>query len=235
VEEKPAGRETDAMTRIYLLVEGQTEEAFVRDLLVPHYARLGLYLTPIIVSTSPGYKGGVVRYEKIKPQIWRLCRQDEGAYVTTLFDLYALPQDFPGKAEAAYPASGNGHQKATFLETHLAQDIGQPNFIPNLMVHEFEALLFVDTRKFAEWVDNYKIVISLGDQARKYATPEDINDSPQTAPSKRILAAMPSYQKTFHGPLLACEIGLDAMRAVCPHFHNWLHRIEALSLSVTAV
>jgi hypothetical protein len=234
VEEKFAGRETYAMTRIYLLVEGQTEEVFVRELLVPHYARLGLYLTPIIVSTSPGYKGGVVRYEKIKPQIWRLCRQDEEAYVTTLFDLYALPQDFPGKDQTAYPASGSGHQKAVFLEAQLAQDIGLANFIPNLMVHEFEALLFVDTRKFAEWVDSYKIVISLGEQAQKYLTPEDINDSPQTAPSKRILAAMPDYQKTFHGPLIACDIGLDAMRAVCPHFHNWLHKIEALSLSATA-
>ncbi len=223
------------MTRVYLLVEGQTEEAFVRELLEPHYARLGLYLTPIIVRTSPGYKGGVVSYAKIKPQLARLCRQDAAAYVTTLFDLYALPQDFPGKDQTAYPASGSGHQKATFLEDHLAHDIGQANFIPNLMVHEFEALLFVDTRKFSEWVDSYKIVISLGDQAQKFLTPEDINESPQTAPSKRILAAMPNYQKTFHGPLIACDIGLDAMRTVCPHFHNWLHKIEALSLVTRGV
>lgn len=216
------------MTRIYLLAEGQTEEVFVRELLVPHYARLGLYLTPIIVSTRPGYKGGVVRYEKIKPQIGRLCRQDEGAYVTTLFDLYALPQDFPGKTDAAYPVTGSGQQKAKFLESQLAQDIDQANFIPNLMVHEFEALLFVDTRKFAEWVDNYRIVISLGDQAQQYPTPEDINDSPQTAPSKRILRAMPGYQKTVHGPLIACEIGLDAMRGACPHFNEWLKKLEAL-------
>lgn len=216
------------MTRVYLLVEGQTEEAFVRELLVPHYARLGLYITPIIVSTRPGYKGGVVRYEKIKPQIGRLCRQDEGAYVTTLFDLYALPQDFPGKTDAAYPVTGSGQQKAGFLESQLAQDIGQANFIPNLMVHEFEALLFVDTRKFAEWVDNYSIVISLGDQAQQYPTPEDINDSPQNAPSKRILRAMPDYKKTVHGPLIACEIGLDAMRGACPHFNEWLKKLEAL-------
>ena len=59
--------------------------------------------------------------------------------------------------------------------------------------------------------------------------PEDINDSPHTAPSKRILAAMPGYQKTFHGPLIACDIGLDAMRAACPHFDHWLKVIEALA------
>lgn len=216
------------MTRVYLLVEGQTEEAFVRELLEPHYARLGLYLIPIIVSTSPGHKGGVVSYAKIKPQLQRLCRQDADARVSTLFDLYALPQDFPGKSDAVYPTNGSGHQKAAFLEAHLAQDIDQANFIPYLMVHEFEALLFVQPSKFADWTDNNNAVITLGDQAQRYVTPEDINDSPKSAPSKRILKAMPGYQKTFHGPLIACEIGLDAMRAVCPHFNEWLEKLEAL-------
>lgn len=216
------------MTRVYLLVEGQTEEAFVRELLEPHYARLGLYLIPIIVRTSPGYKGGVVSYAKIKPQLQRLCGQDDGAHVSTLFDLYALPQDFPGRGDAAYPVHGSGHQKASFLEARLAENIDRANFIPNLMVHEFEALLFVDTQKFAEWTDNNSTVINLGDQAQQYETPEDINDSPKSAPSKRILKVMPSYQKTFHGPLIACEIGLDAMRNACPHFNEWLIRLEAL-------
>lgn len=217
------------MTRVYLLVEGQTEEAFVRELLMPHYARVGLYLTPIIVNTSPGYKGGVVSYAKIKPQLMRLCRQDAGAHVSTLFDLYALPQDFPGKSTVAYPNNGSGQQKAAFLEAQLAQDIGQPNFIPNLMVHEFEALLFVQPEKFSEWTDSRAVLARLSADAQAHATPEDINDSPQTAPSKRILKAMPAYQKTFHGPLIACEIGLDAMRAACPHFHAWLQALEALA------
>jgi hypothetical protein len=45
------------MRRIYLLVEGQTEEAFVNELLTPHYAPMGLFLTPIVVSTSLGHRG----------------------------------------------------------------------------------------------------------------------------------------------------------------------------------
>lgn len=79
------------MSRVYVLVEGQTEEAFVNELLAPHYARIELYLTPIIVSTSAAQKGGVVSYAKVRPQIERLCKQDADAYVTTMFDLYALP------------------------------------------------------------------------------------------------------------------------------------------------
>lgn len=216
------------MIRIYLLVEGPTEEAFVRELLTPHYARMGLYLTPIIVSTSRGYKGGVVSYAKIKPQIVRLCRQDAKAHVSTMFDLYALPGDFPGKAASAYPHQGAGQQKASYLEDALAQDISEANFIPNLLVHEFEALLFTQPEKFAEWTDDKDVVNRLSAAVQSHA-PEDINDGPQTAPSKRVLAAMPGYQKTFHGPLIACEIGLDAMRRTCPHFHAWLQRLEALN------
>lgn len=215
------------MSRVYLLVEGQTEEAFVNELLRPHYARLGLYLIPIIVSTSPGYKGGVVSYAKIKPQIDKLCKQDAGAHVTTLFDLYALPGDFPGKGSPAYPTTGNGKRKAEFLEAELAKDIAQRNFIPNLLVHEFEALLFVQIDAFKQWMDDDRLLEPLR-AVRGTTLPEDINDSPHTAPSKRIVAAMAGYQKTFHGPLIACDIGLDAMRRECPHFAGWLQRLEAL-------
>ena len=216
------------MSRLYVLVEGQTEEAFVRELLVAHYARLGRFLIPIIVSTRPGYKGGVVSYAKVKPQIVRLCRQDPDAFVTTLFDLYALPADFPGKAAPTYPANATGHQKAQFLEAQLAQDINQPNFLANLMVHEYEALLFTQPGMFAQWTDDAEVVNALRAAVANAGSPEDINDSPQTAPSKRILAVMPGYQKTFHGPLIACDIGLDALRQACPHFHAWLLAIEAI-------
>lgn len=230
MEEKPPRWTADKMTRIYVLVEGQTEEVFVRELLVPHYARIGLFLTPIIVETRPGHRGGVVNYEKIKPQIERLCRRDTSAYVSTLFDLYALPQNFPGKTAPNYPAHGSGQQKAEFIEAALGQDIEQRNFIPNLMVHEFEALLFVQPDKFAQWADNETVVARLQAAAQSVGSPEEINDSPLTAPSKRILTNMPSYQKTFHGPLIACDIGLDAMRTSCPHFNVWLNRLEKLAI-----
>lgn len=215
------------MSRVYLLVEGQTEEAFVNELLLPHYARFGIYLTPIIVRTSPGYKGGVVSYAKIKPQIERLCKQDGGAYVSTMIDLYALPRDFPGRNMPAYSAMTTGEQKAAFLEAELANDIGQHNFIPNLLVHEFEALLFTEINAFEEWVDDADVVAPLW-AIRKDLTPEEINDGPQTAPSKRIINVMPGYQKTVHGPLIACGIGLGSIRGACPHFDQWLQRLEAL-------
>ncbi|KQU80690.1 MULTISPECIES: DUF4276 family protein [unclassified Rhizobacter] len=217
------------MKRVHILVEGQTEETFVRELLVEHCARAGVYVTPILLRTSPGHKGGVTRYAKVKPQIARLCRHDSTSVVTTLIDLYALPKDFPGQADADFPIQGRGAQKAEFIEASWAADIDEHNFIPHLMVHEFEALLFVEPERFADWTDTQAVVEQLQAAAAAHHTPEDINDSPHTAPSKRILQAMPAYQKKFHGPLIASEIGLDALRQACPHFGAWLTRVEALA------
>lgn len=215
------------MKRAYLLVEGQTEETFVRELLVPHYARTQVYLTPIIASTSPGHRGGVVSYAKVRPQIERLCKQDATAAVSTMFDLYALPGDFPGRCTPQWVRLHSGADKARLVEREMARDVGQPNFIPYIQLHEFEALLFVDPQYFADWVG--QDIVEKLEKARKNAAPEDINDDPDTAPSRRILKAMPGYQKPVHGPLIANSIGLDAMRAACPHFAEWLGKLDALA------
>ena len=215
------------MSRVYILVEGQTEEAFLQEVMVASYAAKGIYLTPIIVTTSPGHRGGLRSYSKVKPQIDKLCKQDPGAYITTLFDFYALPNDFPG--QGSLPALGlvSGGMKVAHLEQKLGADVGHGNFIPNLMLHEFEALLLTDVEAFAEWTENDVVLTPLR-QVRKTTAPEDINDSPYTAPSKRILGCMKGYQKTFHGPLIASTIGLDAIRTACPHFHDWLVKLDAL-------
>lgn len=216
------------MSRVYIMVEGQTEEAFLQEVMVAPYAAKGIYLTPIIVSTSPGHKGGLTSYAKVKPQIDKLCKQDTGAVITTFFDFYGLPKDFPGQNNLAALGAASGLDKVLHLEQHLASAIGHGNFIPNLALHEFEALLFTDIEAFAEWTDNDDVLTPLRN-ARLTSAPEDINDNFNTAPSKRILAAMTGYQKTVHGPLIASTIGIDAIRAACPHFHSWLAKLDALA------
>ena len=44
--------------RVYVVVEGQTEESVVNDVLVPHFAPMEVYLYPIIVRTSRGHRRG---------------------------------------------------------------------------------------------------------------------------------------------------------------------------------
>jgi hypothetical protein len=211
------------MTRIHVMVEGQTEETFVRELMVGTFATRGIYLFPFLFSTSPGHKGGVISYGKIRHQIQRKCREDRGACVTTMIDLYGLPHDFPGYNETLYLPL---YERVSGLEAAFYQDIGEPNFRPNLVVHEFEGLLFTDVTAFEEWSFDDHAVAALQQQSDGFETPEHVNDSPQSAPSKRILSVLDDYQKPVHGPLIALQIGLDKIRQSCPHFRQWLEGLE---------
>lgn len=59
---------------------------------------------------------------------------------TTMFDLYALPDDFPGYETAK--AIGEPYVRVAALETAFAEAINDGRFIPYIQLHEFEALLF---------------------------------------------------------------------------------------------
>ncbi|MBD2595802.1 DUF4276 family protein [Nostoc spongiaeforme FACHB-130] len=211
------------MIRVHVFVEGQTEETFVKEVLYEYFQEKDIFLNPILVRTSSIGKGGVVSYAKIKPQLDRKCREDKTAFVTTMFDLYRLPNDFPGRD--SLPNTSDPFQKVEYLEQKMGQDIGHTNFIPNLLVHEFEALLYSQPQVFAEWFDASVVSILQGDR-NQFISPEHINDHPLTAPSKRILKCCQEYDKVLHGSLLAIEIGLDTIRQQCQHFHQWLLNLE---------
>lgn len=215
------------MTRVKVFVEGQTEETFVKNVLVPYFAYRGIYLTPILALTSPGHRGGIVNYPKTKHQLQRLCREDPSATITSMIDYYRLPTDFPGYAQmTTQPAL----DQVIHLEACWLADMNEPNFLPYLQLHEFEALLFCDPAKFAIWTDDEGSVATLETIKAQFDSPESINNDPNTAPSKRILATVPGYQKTLHGPIIAEDIGLDTIRRQCHHFDQWLRKIESTSL-----
>jgi len=95
-------------------------------------------------------------------------------------------------------------------------------------MHEFEALLFSDCEAFSRAIGQPELALELTAIRDGFDTPERINDSPETAPSKRVLALKLSYQKPLLGALAALEIGLEKIRAECPHFDGWVRRLEAL-------
>ncbi|WP_414528578.1 DUF4276 family protein [Nodularia chucula] len=215
------------MMRVNIFVEGQTEETFVRELLYDHFQRQNIYLNPILVRTSSTSKGGIVSYEKIKRQLHIKCSEDSSALVTTMFDLYALPKDFPGKD--SLPNTNDPFTKAEHLEQAMREDIGHQNLIPNLILHEFEGLLYSNPNAFKEWFDQ-SIVDKLQRERDFFPSPEHINDSPMTAPSKRIISCCPSYNKPLHRSLIAIDMGLDIIRQQCQHFDKWLTYIENIRL-----
>lgn len=211
------------MTRVYVFCEGQTEGVFVREVLVPYFQPMNLWLTPIIVRTGPQGKGGVSTYGKIKWQVERKCKEDSAAWVTTMLDFYGLPSDFPEMT-----STGDSFSRAKTVEQAFQADIARHNFISNIVVHEFESLLFSDPTAFAEWFDDERVVNLLTDIRNGFASPEHINDDQATAPSKRIQAVCNAYDKIAHGSLIALDIGLDSIRNECPQFDAWIRRLEAL-------
>ncbi|MEH2366745.1 DUF4276 family protein [Nostoc sp.] len=214
------------MIRIHVFVEGQTEETFVKEVLCEHLQRKDIYLNPILVRTSSTTKGGVVSYAKIKPQLNRKCLEDGSAFVTTMFDLYRLPNDFPGSS--SLPSTNDPFQKAEYLEQQMSADIKHKNFLANLLVHEFEGLLYSNPQAFLAWFDQ-SIVDSLQAERNLFISPEHINEGPTTAPSKRIIRCCLGYEKPLHGSLIAMDIGLDTIRQQCQHFNQWLTRLENIN------
>ena len=212
------------MTRVNVFCEGQTEDVFVREVLGPHFQRRDIWLNPIIVRTSSRSKGGVSSYGKIKRQVEIKCKEDTKAWVTTFLDYYGLPRDFPGTDSA-----GGSLTRAGALEAAFEADIAEPNFIPNVVVHEFEALLFSKPGAFAEYFDDADVVRNVAGVRARFDTPEHINDDRNTAPSKRLLSICDSYDKVLHGSLIALEIGLETIRGECRRFDAWIRRLEGLA------
>ncbi|WP_263977123.1 DUF4276 family protein [Amazonocrinis nigriterrae] len=150
------------MIRVNVFVEGQTEETFVRELLYNYFLEKNIYLNLILVKTSSTGKGGVMIYAKIKLQLNRKCLEDKTAIVTTMFDMYALPNDFPGCD--SIPKTSDPFKKAEYLEQEMGKDIAHNNFIPNLLVHEFEGLLYSQPQVFAQWFDESVVSILQADR-----------------------------------------------------------------------
>ena len=215
-------------TRVNILVEGQTEESFVRTLLAPHLANFQVWLKPRIIQTSKGHKGGVTSYGKLKRQVQQWCQQEPNARVTTLFDVYGLPSDFPGVTD--WNANQPAQKQVVALEENLQTDIGQANLIPYLQLHEYEALLFSDLNAFSYADVPQKTIANWQAQLAQFASPEDVNNSPQTAPSKRLIKHWPNYAhaKPHYGVLIANKIGLPSIRAACPRFNAWVTGLENL-------
>jgi hypothetical protein len=153
-----------------------------------------------------------------------------------MVDYYGLPQEgesaWPGRKQAANLAPS---KKATAVENALLLDIAAEmgtrfdsrRFVPFVVMHEFEGLLFSDCGGFSRGVGQPRLEIAFQEIRNQFPTPEDINDSPITAPSKRVADLIPGYEKPLLGTLAALEIGLDAIRRECLHFDEWLSQLES--------
>ena len=211
------------MTRLAVSVEGQTEEEFVKRVLAGHLRGRRVESTPILLGRTRGrFGGGNVSSDRLVSEMVRLLHSFDA--VTSLVDFYGF--------------RGKGARSVDDLEAHLRDEIAgrvgsgldTRTVVPYVQRHEFEGLLFSNVEVFERQVGFPSGCRSELQAVReRFTTPEDINDHPRTAPSKRIAKVIPRYRKPLHGPLLAEEIGLDGIRAECPRFHAWVMRLESLA------
>lgn len=206
------------MKRVIIYCEGPTEETFVNRILVQHLALKGVYVTASSCN-------GVSHYAKIRKDLNDWCRSDPERIVTTMLDYYELPSDTPGMYEKQ---NSDFYERVGYIEKSIEQDLGVLNLHANLMVHEFEAILFSDPTQFSYCMDR-AAVSQMIRVKEEFHNPEAINHGNETAPSKRILKAWPEYSKVTDGYNIAAAIGLEKIRKECRHFDEWLRWMEKQS------
>ncbi len=231
------------MTRLLIHVEGQTEETFVEGVLAPHLYEVGYAVVSARLlgnARQRSRRGGVKPWPAVRKEIVRHLRGDPGCIASTMVDYYGLPQSgqraWPGRAAASRIALP---EKASTIEDLLLAEVckcmggsfNTARFVPYVMMHEFEAMLFSDCAAFARGIGSPDLAPDFQAIRDGFASPEAIDDSPVTAPSKRIATLIPGYQKPTQGTFAIQAIGLDTIRAQCPHFRAWLERLEGLPAS----
>jgi len=226
------------MSDLAVIVEGQTEQTFVRDVLAPHLRTFGVKAW----ARLPGRvhrRGGVPAWEVVRGDILRTLRERRGRYCTTMFDFYAMPLDWPGRRDASGRIVS---ERGGFVEAALLRDVAERAgddlnpalFIPYVQVHEFEAVIFSNVEVLSATLSPLcrtsrdKLAAIFGSIVAEAGEPEAIDDRPEYAPSKRILSQVPAYRKALYGPMIANRIGIQAIRGACRHFNTWLERLETL-------
>jgi hypothetical protein len=228
------------MKYINIIAEGSSEEVFVNDVLIKHFSVMNKFVSVRKIETgwdrlnnkpAKGGFGSIPRYKKFRNDILNWIQSDRGkenTWYTTFVDLYAFPKDALSPYTLQIQQITTPYTKILALETTIAQDINHPTFIPYVQLHEFEAFLLVDPDRLLAMYPDEKTSITRLKKDINGMNPEEINESPHTAPSKRIIQHLPVYegQKAQVGPLIAEDIGLNLLREKCPHFDEWITKLE---------
>ena len=211
------------MPRLIFIVEGDSEQRFINEHLVSYLALkfpgVSMHAQKITTNRKKNVKGGNVNYELLKNEIRRTYAQG-GVLITTFMDFFRLPTDFPGYTQDVKQIS----QIEDAIRVDCNSIIPPSSFLPYIQKHEFETLLFANSAGFSKVVDAVEMNEILK-VLKKFSTPEDINGSPETAPSKRLLSIF-KYKKVADSALVMKDVDIDALRKQCPKFDAWVSRLE---------
>lgn len=217
-----------------VLCEGLSEQQFVAKVLRPYLSPYRIIANPTLLITNKrlNARGGMIDYNQVKRDLGNLIKSSRDTdyqkhFFTTMFDLYALPNDFPGSDQPF----ADCYIHVDNIEKAFAADINHYRFIPYIELHEFETLVLCNLEKvIEEYPLAKKQIVALDASWRKEFSDnaELVNTSFETAPSKRIIKALGdlySYNKPKMAALTTNHIGIDALRGLCKHFDQWIDTI----------
>jgi len=222
------------MHRVLTVVEGFTERAIVEQAFAPYLGARGLSVHAKVIG-KPGHKGGVRNFEAVRKEILALLNQERGSHVSTFFDYYGLPENWPGVQQAK---GKKAREIAAIVETAMHGAVESKmdasddpsRFLPYVQMHEAEALLFSDTKVMSDVFERPDLQVLFAQIIEECGECEEINDHEATAPSKRIEKLFPGYRKgsgiRAHAPIILKRIGVDQLRQACTHFNDWIATLE---------
>jgi len=219
---------------ILVLCEGHTEREFCRAIIAPAIAHFGIALAGTIVGKPGRKRGGIRPWPTYRSELVRLAKERRDRHVAVLVDYYAMPDSWPGRAAPAAPVEQRGPRIEAALAADLRDDLGD-RFHPCVQVHEFESLLFVSPRVTAAQISSADDGAAPGLTAKMEGiraacgpTVEHIDDSPDTAPSKRLIGIMPGYDKVAWSIPALAGVEISLLRRECPWLGRWLLRLESV-------
>ncbi len=216
------------MADIFLIVEGDAEERFYRETFAASFSNH--YFTVVRMPnkrnlTSRINKGGRVSYDSCVDNVRRFLRSTHCSLVALVYDYYGLHATF---SEHLTTNEVTLDQKVEGIENRLEREIDDPRFRFVLQVHEFESYLFSDPSLLAAHFgkpDSLSVLTGILQDSGN--DPELINNSPQTAPSKRLSKLFPGFGKVTDGVTLANKTGVANIRKACKRFDAFCRLIAS--------
>jgi hypothetical protein len=223
------------MREVIVFAEGPTEERFIKQVVAPALHGLRIYLKPQLLNTSQSGRGGALSIDRFLLNARNTLRQRPDAVLSSFIDLYGLDTDFPEFKESKKLA--DVHQRVALLEQALHSAVVEhagcraDRFLPHIQPYEYEGLLFSDVNALAAIEPTWGQASGGLQKVRDlFESPEHINDSYETKPSKRLENLLhPRYKKTIHGPRAAARISLETMERECMHFRAWMDHLRSLA------
>ena len=204
---------------IGVVCEGQTETDFMKQLNKKYFNKINISLKPVGINEEQKNIEGNISIARVVDFLHKHSNMYN--ILTTFIDFYRL--------------KNKDNKKVSELEEEIKKEFYKDNkyknknLIPYIQMHETEALWFSDINAIIQVKNaNKQQQEGLSKIIEKYKNPEDINDSYETAPSKRLENIFGDYSKVIDGKGISNKISINIFIEKCPRFSKWVNKITNL-------